>query len=128
MEVAGNEFTAKGTEVTDAGFREVRGNFSEADEAPLVQLPALEAGDELRVLDPKLLSKKIQPPTLYTEATLLAAMESAGKHIEDSEQRKAIQLTGIGAPAMRAAIIETLFKRGYPERIKSALVPTEKGQ
>ena len=70
---------------------------------------------------------KTKPKPLHTEATLLAAMETAGKEIENEELRQAIKECGIGTPATRAAIIETLFKRGYMVRHKKSLVPTEKG-
>ncbi|WP_262707211.1 DNA topoisomerase [Bacteroides faecalis] len=68
-----------------------------------------------------------QPKPLHTEATLLSAMETAGKEIEDDALRQAMKDCGIGTPATRASIIETLFKRGYMERCKKLLVPTEKG-
>ena len=70
---------------------------------------------------------KTKPKPLHTEATLLSAMETAGKEIEDDALRQALKDCGIGTPATRAAIIETLFKRGYMERCKKSLVPTEKG-
>ena len=63
---------------------------------------------------------------LYTEAGLLSAMETAGKEIENEEERKALQNIGIGTPATRAAIIETLFTRNYIQREKKSLIPTEK--
>ncbi|UOH77047.1 DNA topoisomerase [Ornithobacterium rhinotracheale] len=64
---------------------------------------------------------------LYTEVTLLSAMESAGKDLEDENQRQLLKGTGIGTPATRAATIETLLKRNYIKRQKKSLVPTEKG-
>jgi len=64
---------------------------------------------------------------LYTEAGLLSAMETAGKEIENEEERKALKNIGIGTPATRAAIIETLFTRNYIQRDKRSLIPTEKG-
>jgi DNA topoisomerase-3 len=68
-----------------------------------------------------------KPKPLFTEATLLAAMENASNQIENEAHREAIKGCGIGTPATRASIIETLFKRGYMERVKKNLVPTEKG-
>ena len=68
-----------------------------------------------------------KPKPLHTEASLLAAMETCGKDIEDDEMRQAIKDCGIGTPATRAAIIETLFARGYVVRAEKSLVPTEKG-
>ena len=71
--------------------------------------------------------EETKPKPLHTEATLLSAMETAGKEIEDDALRQAMKDCGIGTPATRASIIETLFKRGYMERCKKSLVPTEKG-
>ena len=73
------------------------------------------------------MQKKTVPKPLYTEATLLAAMETCGKDIADGEAREAVKDIGIGTPATRAAIITTLFKRDYVERNGKSLVPTEKG-
>lgn len=73
------------------------------------------------------MEKKTKPPVLYTEAGLLSAMETAGKEIENEEERKALQNIGIGTPATRATIIETLFTRNYIQREKKSLIPTEKG-
>ena len=67
------------------------------------------------------------PKPLYTEATLLAAMETCGRNITDEKAKEAMKELGIGTPATRAAIITTLFKRDYIERSGKALVPTEKG-
>ena len=83
-----------------------------------------------RTLTPKgssITEGKTKPKPLHTEATLLSAMETAGKEIEDDALRQAMKDCGIGTPATRASIIETLFKRGYMERCKKSLVPTEKG-
>ena len=73
------------------------------------------------------LAKKTQPPRRYTEATLLSAMESAGKTLTDDELRAAMKDTGLGTPATRAAIIETLLKRGYAQRDKKLVIPTATG-
>ena len=84
-------------------------------------------GDELKIKEASVLEKKTKPPVLYTEAGLLSAMESAGKEIENEDERKALQNIGIGTPATRASIIETLFTRNYVQREKKSLIPTEKG-
>ncbi|HZH74293.1 MAG TPA: DNA topoisomerase, partial [Mariniphaga sp.] len=89
--------------------------------------PELKKGDELKIKEATILEKKTKPPILYTEAGLLSAMETAGKKIENEEERKALQNIGIGTPATRAAIIETLFTRNYIQREKKSLIPTEKG-
>ncbi|ERK03341.1 DNA topoisomerase, partial [Hoylesella pleuritidis] len=70
---------------------------------------------------------KTKPKPLYTEATLLSAMENAGKDVEDAESKKAMAECGIGTPATRANIIETLILRDYIRRNKKAIIPTEKG-
>jgi DNA topoisomerase-3 len=74
-----------------------------------------------------MLGKQTMPKPLYTEATLLAAMENAGNEAEDGQPHEKKAVTGIGTPATRAGIIETLFRRGYMERDKRNLLPTEKG-
>lgn len=76
---------------------------------------------------PSLLDKFTQPPKLYTEATLLRAMETAGKQCEDEELRDAMKENGIGRPSTRAAIIETLFKRRYIRKEKKNLIATQTG-
>ena len=84
-------------------------------------------GDTLTPKGSSITEGKTKPKPLHTEATLLSAMETAGKEIEDDALRQAMKDCGIGTPATRASIIETLFKRGYMERCKKSLVPTEKG-
>lgn len=126
--VSGQKFTAHGTDIVKAGWRAVRGFFdSEKVEESVQSLPYLEKGDILEIESVLLLEKKTKPKPLFTEATLLSAMEQAGKEIENEEERNAIKESGIGTPATRAAIIETLFARGYMERQKKSLVPTPKG-
>ena len=90
-------------------------------------LPPWKSGDTLAVCGISLTEGKTKPKPLHTEATLLSAMETAGKDVEDEEVRQAMKECGIGTPATRAAIIETLFARGYVQRCKKSLVPTEKG-
>ena len=85
-------------------------------------------GETVPVMGHGMAQKKTLPKPLYTEATLLAAMETAGREgLEDEEARQALKDCGIGTPATRAAIIETLLKREYMVRVKKSLVPTEKG-
>ncbi len=90
-------------------------------------IPGWQEGDTLTLKATSITEGKTKPKPLHTEATLLSAMETAGKEIEDDALRQAMKDCGIGTPATRAAIIETLFKRGYMERCKKSLVPTEKG-
>jgi DNA topoisomerase-3 len=91
-------------------------------------LPPVEVGQEWRVAKVGVKEGETKPPPRYSEATLLGAMETAGKLIEDEELRQAMKESGLGTPATRAAIIERLIKVGYAEREKKALVPTEKGR
>ncbi|AZA56961.1 MULTISPECIES: type IA DNA topoisomerase [Bacteroidota] len=121
------DFTAKGCKVIEVGWRSIKGSFSDDDTEPVQDLPELKKGDELKIKEASVLEKKTKPPVLYTEAGLLSAMETAGKEIENEDERKALQNIGIGTPATRAAIIETLFTRNYIQREKKSLIPTEKG-
>jgi DNA topoisomerase-3 len=90
-------------------------------------LPNLDQGEQVKVTDVESLRKETQPPRRFTEASLLGAMETAGKDIEDAEVREAMKESGIGTPATRAAIIERLIDVGYIEREGRALVATDKG-
>ena len=127
LEVLHYDFALKGCKILEAGWRGIRGNFTEEDSEPIQELPALKAGDELKIQNAEVLEKKTKPPVLYTEAGLLSAMENAGREIKNEDERKALQGIGIGTPATRAAIIETLFRREYIRREKKSLIPTEKG-
>ena len=115
-------FTVKGSIIRQTGWRGVCG---ETDGDTL--LPDWKEGDVLSLSACSITEGKTKPKPLHTEATLLAAMETAGKEIEDDTLRQAIKDCGIGTPATRAAIIETLLKREYMVRVKKTLVPTEKG-
>jgi DNA topoisomerase-3 len=90
-------------------------------------LPRLEQGERVLTLEVESLRKETQPPRRFTEASLLAAMETAGKDIDDVELREAMKDSGIGTPATRASIIERLIDVGYIERDGRALIATEKG-
>ena len=122
-ECAGVEFTVKGSVIRQAGWRAVYGEDNKEETA----IPDWREGDTLTLKGCSITEGKTKPKPLHTEATLLSAMETAGKDIEDDALRQALKDCGIGTPATRAAIIETLFKRGYMERCKKSLVPTEKG-
>ena len=121
-ECAGVEFTVKGSVVKQTGWRAVYGEEKEE-----ITIPGWQEGDTLTPKGSSITEGKTKPKPLHTEATLLSAMETAGKEIEDDALRQAMKDCGIGTPATRASIIETLFKRGYMERCKKSLVPTEKG-
>jgi len=97
------------------------------DEQVLSSLPNLMEGEVLPLLNAEITEHKTKPKPLYTEATLLSAMENAGKEVSDAESKKAMAECGIGTPATRANIIETLILRDYIRREKRTVVPTEKG-
>ena len=97
------------------------------DEQVLSSLPNLIEGENLPLVHAEITEHKTKPKPLYTEATLLSAMENAGKDVEDAESKKAMAECGIGTPATRANIIETLILRDYIRRDKKAIIPTEKG-
>ena len=122
-ECAGAEFTVKGSIIRQAGWRAVYGEEDKEE----ISIPDWQEGDTLTLKGCSITEGKTKPKPLHTEATLLSAMETAGKEVEDDALRQALKDCGIGTPATRAAIIETLFKRGYMERCKKSLVPTEKG-
>ena len=122
VECAGVEFIVKGSVIRQAGWRAVYGEDKEE-----TTIPGWQEGDTLTLKASSITEGKTKPKPLHTEATLLSAMETTGKEIEDDALRQAMKDCGIGTPATRASIIETLFKRGYMERCKKSLVPTEKG-
>ena len=122
-ECAGVEFIVKGSVIRQAGWRAVYGEEDKEE----ISIPDWQEGDTLTLKGCSITEGKTKPKPLHTEATLLSAMETAGKEIEDDALRQALKDCGIGTPATRAEIIETLFKRGYMERCKKSLVPTEKG-
>ena len=122
-------FKTTGKVITDAGWRALyAGDKSDKDEeagddAVLPEFTKGESGPH----EPRLVKKTTQPPKLYTEGTLLRAMETAGKTVDDDELRDAMKENGIGRPSTRAAIIETLFKRGYIERARKSIKATPAG-
>ncbi|HLH14923.1 MAG TPA: DNA topoisomerase, partial [Solirubrobacteraceae bacterium] len=100
---------------------------AEEDEATDQQLPRLIENERVRTRSVQSVRKETKPPRRYSDASLLGAMETAGKLVEDDELREAMKESGIGTPATRAAIIERLITVGYLERDGRALVATEKG-
>jgi len=125
---SGSVFIANGTVIRAAGWRAVfndkeedkKGEESEA-------LPKVVEGETLPIAEKLLLEKQTKPKAQYNEASLLKALETSGKEIEDEELREAMKDTGLGTPATRAAIIETLLTREYIFREKRNLLPTTKG-
>ena len=129
-----NTFTWKAYRQISLGWKAVqKGKEVEAekkedsDEQILSSLPNLTEGEVLPLVNAEIIEHKTKPKPLYTEATLLSAMENAGKEVEDAESKKAMAECGIGTPATRANIIETLILRDYIRREKKAIIPTEKG-
>lgn len=124
---AGNSvFTAKGTVVRSAGWRAVRGERDEDDEGTAA-LPPLQPGEAFPLQSAECVEKQTKPRPLHTESSLLSAMEHCGRELRDDELRDSLKGNGIGTPATRASIIETLFARDYVRREKKSLVPTGKG-
>jgi DNA topoisomerase-3 len=125
---SGAKFMASGTVIQTPGWRAV---FNEKDEEKKDEenatLPKVLQGEDLPVTASGVLEKQTKPKPLYNEATLLKALETAGKEIEDEELREAMKEGGLGTPATRANIIETLLTRKYILREKKNLVPTETG-
>ena len=131
-EVEGVQFVARGKEILEAGWRVlfIEEKKSEDDEEPSEEgeslLPTFEKGEH-GPHEPSFIEKTTKPPNYYTEASLLRAMETAGKQVDDEELRDIMKANGIGRPSTRASIIETLFKRKYTERRKKQVIPTAMG-
>jgi DNA topoisomerase III len=131
--VASHVFRTRGKVLLVPGWRGVYGELPEGegagddDEGRDQQLPRLERGEAVDTRKAEALEKETKPPRRYSDASLLGAMETAGKLVDDEEMREAMKESGIGTPATRAAIIERLIDVGYVERDARALVATEKG-
>lgn len=129
-----NTFTWKACRQISPGWKAVQKDKATAsekkedgDEQVLSSLPNLTEGEVLPLVSAEITEHKTKPKSLYTEATLLSAMENAGKEVEDAESKKAMAECGIGTPATRANIIETLILRDYIRRDRKSILPTEKG-
>jgi DNA topoisomerase III len=125
-------FRTSGRRLIEAGWRAVYGELSEQDRPDDDSggdqlLPRLEQGEGVQTREVEWMRKETQPPRRFSDASLLGAMETAGKEVEDAELREAMKDSGIGTPATRASIIERLVDVGYIERDGRALVATEKG-
>jgi DNA topoisomerase III len=131
--VATHVFRTRGKVLLVPGWRGVYGELPEGegagddDEGRDQQLPRLERGEAVDTREAEALEKETKPPRRYSDASLLGAMETAGKLVDDEAMREAMKDSGIGTPATRAAIIERLIDVGYVERDGRALVATEKG-
>ena len=127
------DFRATGRQILDEGWRAVFGGQGATadedgrkDDDKEQTLPKFEQGEH-GPHEPSLAEKQTTPPKPYTEATLLRAMETAGKSVDDEELRDALKANGIGRPSTRAAIIETLYKRQYIRKVRKSLEPTPTG-
>ena len=126
------EFKATGKQILEPGWRVVvmppkqNDDKDDDDKEENDNLPVFTKGEH-GPHEPKLAEKWTKPPKPYTEATLLRAMETAGKLVDDESLREAMKENGIGRPSTRAAIIETLFKRRYIQKVRKSLEPTPTG-
>jgi len=127
LQCADMEFTARGTLIISPGWQKVFGSQEEEKEEDATILPDIAEGDILPVKGCDVLEKQTKPRPIHTESSLLGAMETAAREVEDEAEREAMKESGIGTPATRAAIIETLFAREYIRREKKSLIPTDKG-
>ena len=130
--VASHVFRTRGKVLLVPGWRGVYGELSEGessddDEGRDQQLPKLERDEQVDTREVTPAEKETKPPRRYSDASLLGAMETAGKLVDEDEAREAMKDSGIGTPATRAAIIERLIDVGYVEREGRSLVVTEKG-
>jgi DNA topoisomerase-3 len=131
--VAEHVFRTSGRVLIEAGWKAVYGaeprpaESADDDSGGDQSLPPLEQGEAVETLGVESIRKETQPPRRFSEASLLGAMETAGKDIQDAELREAMKDSGIGTPATRASIIERLIQVGYIERDGRALHATEKG-
>jgi DNA topoisomerase III len=127
-----NVFRTSGRRLIEPGWKAVYGEEAapdrpDDDSGGDQLLPRLEQGERVETRSVESLRKETQPPRRFTDASLLAAMETAGREVEDPELREAMKDSGIGTPATRASIIERLVDVGYVEREGRALVATDKG-
>ncbi|MEA2454681.1 MAG: topoisomerase [Thermoleophilaceae bacterium] len=130
--VSDHVFRTSGRRLVEAGWKSVYGeevdqSRGEDDSGGDQLLPKLDQGETVQTLSVESMRKETQPPRRFSDASLLGAMETAGKEVEDAELREAMKDSGIGTPATRASIIELLVNREYIERDGRALVATEKG-
>lgn len=128
FDALGRLFNVKGTIVKQGGWRKINNKLIELHaEDDFKTLPPINEGDLWEIDSLEMLKKQTKPLPLHTEASLLSVMETCGKELACEAEREALKDAGIGTPATRANIIETLFKRAYIKRKKKSLVPTDKG-
>jgi DNA topoisomerase-3 len=126
---AGNHiFQCSQTKIINPGWKTIETGDEESSEDEIDQiLPAFTKGEVLTNVKLDILERSTKPKALFTEATLLAAMENAGKDASSAEGRSVLKSIGLGTPATRAATIEVLLSRSYIKRQKNQIVPTERG-
>jgi DNA topoisomerase-3 len=126
---SGTSIERLGWKVLEPGFTKDRGKSGkQGKESRASSLPGgLQPKERRRVVDAKAESKETKPPPRLNDASLLTAMETAGRTLDEREISEAMRERGLGTPATRASIIETLLRRGYVERAEKSFVPTEKG-
>lgn len=129
LDIGGADFVARGSRVLDPGWKRVEPprRVMAGGENEEAVLPLLTPGQSVHVTGLEVVEKETQPPRPYDDATLLAAMKSAGREIEDDALASAMKESGLGTPATRAAIIEKLIRSGYVERQRKHLRVTAKG-
>ncbi len=121
-------FTAKGRTRLAPGWQAIDPPAAAKKAKPEVLLPPVEVDDATTVEKVEAKKSQTRPPRRYNEATLLGAMERAGEGLDDAELKRAMKRSGLGTPATRAAIIETLLRRGFVTRQKRDLVPSPQGR
>ncbi len=127
FDAAGVPFAAKGNVIVNAGWKAIQHEKDEKSEEDDQTLPSFVEGDVLKILKIKPFEGKTKPKPLHTEASLLEAMEHAGKEVDEEDLKDALKDVGIGTPATRASEIETILRRGYIRKQGKQLIPTELG-
>jgi len=125
-----HHFICQGKRVAELGWKELDKlvpNKRKSKKEEEAALPELYVGDTRKLINAKIKEDKTKPPEQYTDSSLLSAMESAGRLLDDTALKNAMKANGLGTPATRAAIIERLIKVGYLKRVRKYFQPTEKG-
>lgn len=126
-----HHFLCQGKTIIDMGWKaldELLPSKKKTNNDNDIEIPAIQVNDSRTLKSAKIKEDKTKPPEQYTDASLLSAMENAGKLVDDEELKSALKDRGLGTPATRAAIIERLIKVGYVQRQKKYFVPTDKGK
>ncbi len=129
LEAAGARFVATGRQTLAPGWRKASPGAAPGDEQAPAPLPPLQQGDAVRLVEVLASRKETQPPKAYTDATLMQAVVAVAAHVSDARIKTILsESDGIGTPATRAAILETLFERGYLERSGKSILSTPIGR